>query len=70
MRKLRCFQVAGISVQEVLDEFNERSSEFGVQEEGIVSVSALPLTREVKVHTGNGMKDASIEVLIVYWADE
>jgi hypothetical protein len=30
MRKLKCFQIGGQNVQEVLDEFNERRKEFGI----------------------------------------
>lgn len=32
MRKLKCFQVSGLYVQEILDEFNERAGEFKVSE--------------------------------------
>ncbi len=28
MRKLKCFQVCGLNVHEILDEFNERAGEF------------------------------------------
>jgi hypothetical protein len=36
VRKLKCLQMSGNSVQEVLDEFNERRMEFGVTEESDV----------------------------------
>ena len=67
MRKLKCFQIAGVHVQEVLDEFNERRQEFGVADEDIVSVSALPPTRAAKIATSKGSTEAKVEVVIVYW---
>jgi len=70
MRKLKCFQVSGPSVQEVLDEFNERAEEFGVGEKDIVSVSAMPPTLGIKVATSKGTVDPKVEVVIVYWANE
>jgi len=59
MRKLKCFEVAGLCVQEVLDEFTERREEFGVADDDILSVSAYPSTSGKKV-----------EVVIVYWGDK
>lgn len=71
MRKIRSHQIPGISVQEVLDEFNERASEFGVfQESDIISVSALPATRAIQVLTATGAVPAKVEVVITYWANE
>jgi hypothetical protein len=72
MRKLKCFQVGGFTVEEVLDEFNERASEFGIDdEEDIVSVSALPPTLGIKLPAPEGpaLRDPKVEVVIVYWAD-
>lgn len=70
MRKLKCFQVSGLTVQEVLDEFNERVEEFGVRESDIVTVSALPPSLGIKIGTSTGTKDPKVEVIIVYWADK
>ncbi len=56
-------------MEEVLDEFNERAGEFGVGEEDIVSVSALPPTWGSKIATGKDTGDAKLEVVIVYWAN-
>lgn len=70
MRKLKCFQVSGLTVQEVPDEFNERVEEFGVTESDIVAVSALPPTLGTKIGTSTGTKDPKVEVIIVYWADK
>ncbi len=65
MRKLRSYQIPGANVQKVLDEFNERQHEFGIEEESdVVSVSALPATRP------QGSVDATVEVVIVYWSAE
>ncbi len=69
MRKLKCFQVSGLTIQEVLDEFNERAQEFGVRESDIVTVSALPPTLGMKIGTPTGTADPKVEVVIVYWAD-
>ena len=70
MRKLKCFQVSGLYVQEVLDEFNERAEEFNVSESDIVSVSAFPPTKDTKIATPQGTADPKVEVVIVYWASE
>lgn len=70
MRKLKCFQISGLCVQEVLDEFNERIEEFGLTERDIVSVSALPPTMGTKLGTPSGLKEPKVEVVIVYWADK
>jgi len=70
MRKLKCYQVSGMFVQEVLDEFNERANEFGVSEADIVSVNALPPTLGTKISTPQGTKDPKVEVVIVYWAND
>ena len=69
MRKLMCKQVRGLSVQDVLDEFNERHQEFGIESEGdIVSVSAMPpTTTSVRLATPTGTVDPKVEVVIVYW---
>ena len=69
MRKLRSFQIAGLNVQEVLDEFNERAGEFGVREGDIITVSAMPPTKDTKIATHAGSASANVEVVIVYWAD-
>ena len=70
MRKLKCFQVSGLNVQEVLDEFNERVEEFQVSESDIVSVSALTPTTGIKISTPKGTANPKVEVVIVYWAND
>lgn len=70
MRKLRCFEIGGFSVQEILDEFNERRKEFGIPDADILSVSAKPSTSKVPIalHDG-GSKLPTVDVVIVYWSD-
>ncbi len=71
MRKLKCHQVRGMYVQEILDEWNERAEELGlVSESDILSVSTSPPTLTTKVMTPKGDKEPVVEVTIVYWADE
>ena len=72
MRKLRCYQVGGMSVQEVLDDFNERAEEFGLSEESdVVSVSALPSSSStIPIATPKGSVNPRLEVVIVYWSDQ
>lgn len=70
MRKLKCFQVPGLTVKDVLDEFNERAEEFGVKEADIVSVSALPPTLGTKPPTPTITANPKVEVVIVYWSDK
>jgi hypothetical protein len=70
MRKLRSFQVPGISAAEVLDEFNERAEELGIQDENdIVSVSVGPPTTGIGIVGPGGSVKASVEVTIVYWSE-
>jgi hypothetical protein len=71
VRKLKCFEVHGVNVQDVLDEFNERAQdEFGIKPEHVLSVSVLPPPRPVKIATPTGTADARVQVVIIYWADE
>jgi hypothetical protein len=70
MRKLKCFQVSGLTVQDVLDEFNERVEEFGVKESDVVSVSALSPTLGTKLATSTGTTNPKVEVVIVYWSKD
>lgn len=67
MRKLRSVQSTGITVQEMLDEFNERREERGiVREEDIVSVFVMPPTNSVPIHSGKVTAAPTVEVVIVY----
>lgn len=69
MRKLKCFQVHGLSVSEVLDEFNERAEEFGVKERDIISVSTLPPDPKQVAVVREGETAPKVQVVIAYWAD-
>ena len=70
MRKLKCFQIGGMSVQEVLDEFNERRKEFGIPDTDILSVSALPTTASIPIAQPDGStKLPKVELVIVYRSD-
>lgn len=70
MRKLKCFQVSGMRVQEVLDELNERVEELNLSESDILSVSALPPTMGTRIATPDGTSEPKVEVVIVYWGNE
>jgi len=61
-----------MSVQEVLDEFNERREEFGIVDDSdIVSVSALPPTAMIPIAQPDGStKLPKVEVVIAYWSNE
>ena len=67
MRKLRCFQVPGVSVAEVLDEFNERSEELGVQgEDDIISVSVGAAVPDIPIVGPGGTVRPDVGVTIFY----
>lgn len=69
MRKLRCFEVHGQSVSDVLEEFNERNEEFGIAEDDVVSVSVLPAKPgHFLIREGAKKIEAMVRVVIVYWA--
>lgn len=70
MRKLKCFQIPGMTVEEVLDEFNSRAAEFGITERDILTVSTSPPTLTGKLHTAKGPVTPNVEVTIIYWADK
>ena len=69
MRKLRSIETVGLSVQEILSEFNERADEFGVTEENLVSVNVTPPIYPIKILDGDKTKEARVHVTIVYWSD-
>ncbi len=74
MRKLRCYQVSGLCVKEVLDEFNERRERqdegFDIPDADILSVSAVPSTsRALKAMPDGSLEKPNIDVVIVYWSN-
>jgi hypothetical protein len=76
VRKLKCFQIGGFTVQDVLDEFNERRERGdelfdGISDSDILSVSASPPTLGVRIaRPDGGAQKPKIEVVIVYWSDK
>ncbi|MFJ2491484.1 hypothetical protein ACIOV9_08045 [Pseudomonas iridis] len=69
MRKLRSIETVGLSVQEILNEFNERAGEFGVTEENLVSVNVTSPSRPMKMLDDGKIKEAAVQVTIIYWSD-
>lgn len=70
MRKLKCYDVHGTSVDSVLEEFHERRAEFKVKNKDIVSVSARTPAVPMKIASSNGSDDSTVVVTIFYWSDE
>jgi hypothetical protein len=71
MRKLKCFEMGAVSVQDVIDEFNDRRTEFGIADADIISVVTRPAsTDQPKVMTRGGARSPSVVVSIFYWSDE
>jgi hypothetical protein len=69
MRKLRSIETVGLNVQEILNEFNERAGEFGVTEENLVSVNVTSPSRPMKMLDDGKIKQATVQVTIIYWSD-
>ncbi|UST60786.1 hypothetical protein LOY27_09860 [Pseudomonas atacamensis] len=69
MRKLRSIETVGLSVQEILSDFNERAAEFGVTEENLVSVNVTTPSRPIKMLDDGKIKEAAVQVTIIYWSD-
>lgn len=69
MRILRSHETIGLSVQEVLQEFNERASEFGITEENLVSVSVNPPRHAIQILDGDKTKEAKVQITFIYWSD-
>lgn len=72
MRQLRCLETQGLSVQEVLEDFNDRAHGFGIRDEkDIVSVNVGPPTAPaVKIFDGEESRTATCTVTIVYWSEQ
>jgi hypothetical protein len=69
VRKLKSLQIPGLSVEEVLEEFNERVGEHGiVNESDVLSVSVMPNTTGLSINTGRTTGKAKVEVVIVFWS--
>lgn len=70
MRKIKCYNIPGLSVQEVLDEFNERREEFGVAVEDIVSISSSAPASSIKIAMPDGAIEAKVRLAVFQWSDE
>ena len=70
MRKLKCYDVHGTSVESVLEEFHERRAEFKIKNKDIVSVSTRTPGAPMKIASPSGSEDSTVAVTIFYWADE
>jgi hypothetical protein len=72
MRKLGCFDLHGVTVDEVVAEFNERHNEFGITEEtDIISISVRPATEPHKIAQPDGsLKESKVVVTIFYWQND
>ena len=66
--KIRMLESPGTSVQEILDEFNERMDEFDVSPENIISVQTEVVDPPVKIHNPNGpAQEGRVALRIFYW---
>ena len=72
MRKVACKDVGGLSVEEVLQEFNDRREEFSIEDDDIISISArAPAAGEHRnIATSKGSAAANVIVTIFYWSNE
>jgi hypothetical protein len=69
MRKLKSMSSAAVDVQDALDEFIERASEFGFAHEwDLVSVNVLPTTSTIPIQKGATSAIPRFDVVIVYWS--
>lgn len=69
MRKLRSHEVIGLSVDAILQEFNEQASELGLTEENLVSVSVNPPRHALQILDGDKIRDAKVQVTFIYWSE-
>jgi hypothetical protein len=71
MRKIACFDLHGVDVQDVLEEFNERCEEFNITKEtDIISLSVREAAHPHKIAQPGGLtKDSTVVVSIFYWSE-
>jgi hypothetical protein len=70
MKVLKVIESPGYTVEEVMEEFNERCEEFGIFEETqIISVSARNSSGQIKIAKGKETVEAKVIVSIFYWSD-
>lgn len=70
MRVLKCREAHGISVDELLGEFNERREEFGITDESqIVSVTTRTPKISLPVSLGRETVESQVVLTVVFWSD-
>lgn len=72
MRRIGFFDLHGVTVEEVIAEFNERRHEFGITEEtDIISMSVRPAITPSKIAQPDGsLKESKVVVTIFYWQSD
>ncbi len=71
MRTIKCFDIHGVSVDEVLAEFNERRvDEFGIKDQDVISLSVRDAVSPMNVHTPNGSVKSKVVVTLFYWSNK
>lgn len=72
MRKIGFFDIHGVTLEEIVDEFNERRNEFGITEEvDIISMSIRPAADPHKIAQPDGsLKESKVVVTIFYWQND
>jgi hypothetical protein len=70
VKKIKCFDIPGETVGEVLDDFNERREEWPVQDADIISISTRSSCTEAhNIVAGKKTVKAKVIVTIFYWSD-
>jgi hypothetical protein len=72
MRKLCVKSGPVVTVEEAVEDFNERASEWGIDsEEQLVAVDVAPYTGTMDtVASGGGLRRNTVVVTFIYWAKE
>ncbi|KQU69126.1 MULTISPECIES: hypothetical protein [unclassified Rhizobacter] len=69
MRNLKCFDVHGVSVDELLVGFNDQADEFGIAEEDVISIKVLPAEAgHMVVRDGTKPITNLTRLVIFYWS--
>ncbi len=69
--KLRSAEAAGVSVPEILDDFNERMEELGCTVDDIISVQSEAVDPPLAIHNPDGPDhQATVAVTIFYKSRE
>ena len=69
MRKIQSLDIPGVTVDDVLNEFNERHNEFGITKKSdVISINIRPATKPSKIaQPDGGTKDSQVIVTFFYW---